>query len=211
MNDLKLVIYHPSLDLISDRTIRFLLKKTSSLAREIQAHEVFYLINTSQLDASEKQSIRDRIRRDLNHIPAYYVEKIEKGSIELTITVTAFALWLLQTTVGQSLADAWKTTNFHKHLVKYLSRDLRRKTIETNVESAVNNWQIDRFIVERVRKEIDDDGNIVVTVFLSTPQPLEEKIKLEERKIDVNFIIQNSKKIVKDIGTKKLKKSRKRK
>lgn len=196
MNNLRIVLYHPTLDLVSDRTFRELLKKLSSLSREIQAQEALFLINSSFLEPSEKQSIRDRIRPDLDHIPAYYVEKIQKGSLEVTISMTAFAIWLLQATVGKSIEEAWKRTKFHQWLIDYLSSERRKDTIERNVDAVINNWSMDRFLVESVQKEIDENEDICVFVLLKTFDVLEEDIRERNIKVDVELIIENGRKLI---------------
>jgi len=128
MNNLRIRLYHQKLDLLSDRTFRALLKRLSALSREIQTQEVLHFVNNSRLlELREKQSINDRIKPSLNHIPSYYIEKIEKGSLEIVLALTAFALWLLQQTVGETIKEAWKKTQFHKELVDYLSSDFRKK------------------------------------------------------------------------------------
>ncbi|EGS7961791.1 hypothetical protein I4S89_003666, partial [Vibrio cholerae] len=71
MKNIKFKIYHPTLDLVSDRTLRSILKKFSTLLREIQYQEVFFLINHSNITKSEKQSLQDRLKGPLNHIDAY--------------------------------------------------------------------------------------------------------------------------------------------
>ena len=73
-------IYHPELDVISDQTLRSILKKFSILTREIQYQEVMHLISVAEISPSEKQSMRDRLKRPLHHIDGYYFRKIEKGS-----------------------------------------------------------------------------------------------------------------------------------
>ena len=197
MNNLKLTVYHPSLDLISDRTFRFLLKKLSSLSREIQTAEVLYLINQSDLSASEKQSLRDRVQPPLEHIPAYYIENVRIGSIEVAVALTAVGIWLLQTTIGKSVEEAWKKTRMHEYIIQYLSSDKRRNVIQENVDSVVGNWPVDRFLVERIEKEIDSDGDISVKVFLRTPEELEKV--LEKQKVDVEFVVNQGKKKILEI------------
>ncbi|MFM5144087.1 hypothetical protein ACEUA0_16510 [Aeromonas veronii] len=121
MKDIYFKIYHPTLDLVSDRTFRSILKKFSSVIREIQYQEVMVLVNQSDLSPSEKKSIRDKLKGKLNHIDAYYIEKIERGSITITGLVTTAALGLLAVTVGESVKEAWKKSEFHKSLVEYFA------------------------------------------------------------------------------------------
>jgi len=64
-----------------------------------------------------------RITPQVNHISAYYVEELYKGSFEITLTITAAILWLLQNTIGESVKEAWKKTEWHEMMVDYLSTD----------------------------------------------------------------------------------------
>ncbi len=169
MKDIYFKIYHPTLDLVSDRTFRSILKKFSSVIREIQYQEVMVLINQSDLSPSEKQSIRDKLKGKLNHIDAYYIEKIERGSITISGLVTTAALGLLAVTIGESVKEAWKQSQFHKSLVEYLTSDItREKQIERNVDRVFEAWNFDGFILESVEKEQMDDGSIEIAININT-------------------------------------------
>jgi hypothetical protein len=141
--------------------------------------------------------LRDRVQPPLEHIPAYYIENVRIGSIEVAVALTAVGIWLLQTTIGKSVEEAWKKTRMHEYIIQYLSSDKRRNVIQENVDSVVGNWPVDRFLVERIEKEIDSDGDISVKVFLRTPEELEKV--LEKQKVDVEFVVNQGKKKILEI------------
>ncbi|MGL6407381.1 hypothetical protein ACSZM7_15435 [Aeromonas veronii] len=189
MKDIYFKIYHPTLDLVSDRTFRSILKKFSSVIREIQYQEVMVLVNQSDLSPSEKQSIRDKLKGKLNHIDAYYIEKIERGSITITGLVTTAALGLLAVTVGESVKEAWKKSEFHKSLVEYLTMDLtREKQIERNVDRVFEAWNFDGFVLESVEKEQMPDGSIEIAININTDPWLSKHIEDNLTRDDVDTL-----------------------
>ncbi|HFQ5078408.1 TPA: hypothetical protein ACGUUY_004261 [Vibrio vulnificus] len=190
MKDIYFKIYHPTLDLVSDRTFRSILKKFSSVIREIQYQEVMVLVNQSDLSPSEKQSIRDKLKGKLNHIDAYYIEKIERGSIIITGLVTTAALGLLTLTVGESVKEAWKKSEFHKSLVEYLTMDLtREKQIERNVDRVFEAWNFDGFVLESVEKEQMPDGSIEIAININTDPWLSKHIEDNLTRDDVDTLL----------------------
>ena len=190
MKDIYFKIYHPTLDIVSDRTFRSILKKFSSVVREIQYQEVMVLVNQSDLSPSEKQSIRDKLKGKLNHIDAYYIEKIERGSITITGLVTTAALDLLAVTVGESVKEAWKKSEFHKSLVEYLTMDLtREKQIERNVDRVFDAWNFDGFVLESVEKEQMPDGSIEIAININTDPWLSKHIEDNLTRDDVDALL----------------------
>lgn len=190
MKDIYFKIYHPTLDIVSDRTFRSILKRFSSVVREIQYQEVMVLVNQSDLSPSEKQSIRDKLKGKLNHIDAYYIEKIERGSITITGLVTTAALGLLAVTVGESVKEAWKKSEFHKSLVEYLTMDLtREKQIERNVDRVFGAWNFDGFVLESVEKEQMPDGSIEIAININTDPWLSKHIEDNLTRDDVDALL----------------------
>ncbi|MCL1122014.1 hypothetical protein N7V09_14225 [Shewanella seohaensis] len=163
------------------------MKKFSKLLREIQYQEVFYLINSSDLSPPEKQSLRDRLKAPLNHIDAYYVRRIEKGSILIESALTASALWLLVNTLGESIKEAWKLSEFHHRLVDYLSKPkVRRVVIDRCFDRVFEAWNFDGFIIDEIEKK-DDGEDLIVKVKLKTEHNLQIHIdqNLQEQNIEL--------------------------
>lgn len=196
MKNVNFVFYHPHLDLISDRTIRSLLKRISTILREIQYQEVAYLIRSSETTPSQKQSLRDRLDGQLNHIEAYYLERLERGSLTLTVTLTAFGIWLLQQTIGESIKEAWQQSNMHKELVAYLSGPQRKEVLDKNIDRVLDGWTFDNYVIEDVNKTTDDRGELTVRVDLSTPPQIQKRIEENSGPVTIDSIIEDSQRII---------------
>lgn len=194
MKNITFEIYHPDLNIVSDRTLRGLLKKLSSLLREIQYQEVFYLINNSSISPSEKQSLRDKLKGPLHHIDAYYFERIEKGSILIGGTLTAVGLWLLKNTIGESVKEAWKQSEMHQNLVDYLSKPKERKEVlDRNIDKVIDAWDFESFLIENIEKSENED-NLTVRINLTTDPMLKKHVKENIKQIDTDLVLSELKK-----------------
>lgn len=196
MKNVKFIFYHPHLDLLSDRTIRSLLKKISTILREIQYQEVAYLIKSSDIAPSQKQSLRDRLEGQLNHIEAYYLDRLERGSLTLTVILTSFGVWLLQQTIGESIKEAWQQSNMHKELVAYLSGPQRKDVLDRNIDRVLDGWTFDNYVIEDVNKKVDEQGDLTVRVDLSTPIQIQRRIENNSGPVTIDSIIEDSNKII---------------
>ena len=199
MNNVNFVFYHPDLDLLSDRTFRSLLKKISAVLREIQYQEAIYLINSFDATPPQRQSMRDRIRGQASNIEAYYIQKLERGSVTLTVSLTAVGLWILQNTIGESIKEAWQKSAMHKDLVSYLSGEKRKDILDRNIDAVLGGWTLDSYLIENMEKTIDSDGDLNVRIDLSTPRSTIERIKHNSGVITVEGIISESIKLSKEL------------
>lgn len=138
--------------------------------------------------------MRDRLKGQLNHIEAYYLERLEKGSIELTITLTAFGVWLLQQTIGESIKEAWLKSDMHKDLVDYLSSDRRKVVLDRNIDTVLSGWRFDNYTIDDMNKVVDDQGDINVKVILGTPFEVTRRIESNSGIVNLDSIISESKK-----------------
>lgn len=169
MKDLKIVLYHPQLAFISDRSFRSLLKKLSSVVREFQHQEIQYLVDSFEISDSQKQSLNDKMKHSFSHIEAYYFEKYERGSIELAISVTAVGIWLLQITIGESIKVAYLRSELHHRILEYLSSsDERKEFLDHNIDRVFDSWRFDQFNVEHIEKSLDDAENPQMKINLSS-------------------------------------------
>ncbi|WP_462158917.1 hypothetical protein [Pseudoalteromonas sp. GB56] len=190
MKNITFEIYHPDLDIVSDRTLRSILKKFSSLLREIQYQEVFHFINSSDLSPSQKQSLRDRLKGPLNHIDAYYVERIEKGSILIVGALTATGLWLLKNTIGESIKEAWKQSEMHSNLVDYLSKPkVRDEVVDRCIDRVFDAWNFEGFVIESIEKEKNGE-DLKVRINLDTDPILKQHVKENVHEVNVEFLLQ---------------------
>lgn len=196
MKNLKLNFYHPDLDIISDRTLRSLLKKISTIAKEIQYQEVFYIVNQSQASGSEKQSLRDRLKGPLHHNEAYYVEKIERGSLTITVIVSSAGIWLLQQTIGESIKEAWLQSEMHKNLVAYLTSPTRKTIIDRNIDVVLGGMTFDNYVIEDVQKIDVDNDTHMANISLTTPYRVRERIGRNSGVVTIDSIIADSEQII---------------
>lgn len=195
MKNIQFKFYHPDLNVVSDRTLRSLLKKISTLSREIQYQEVMYLINNSDLHANEKQSLRDKLNAPLNHIHAYYVDKIERGSIEIILSLSACALWLLDKTIGETIKDAWKRTDLNQSLLDYLLKGNHRQTIiNRNIDRVLDAWSFDGFLIDNIEKTTPTPDELIINVNLKTEANIAAHLKENFHKVDTDFLISELKK-----------------
>jgi hypothetical protein len=197
MNNVEFEVYHPTLHLVSDRTFRSLLKKLSALTREVQAQEVLYLIRTSKLSSKEQQSLRDRLAPQFSHITGYYLEDVKRSSLTLTVMLTGVGITILQNTLGKTVEDAWRQSDFHIKLLAYLSSPRKRKQVlKRDIDLVVNNWKLDTFVVEDTSVKTDKNGDLKVRVDLSSPELSFSEIEQRSRKIDVEYAIENGQRLL---------------
>jgi hypothetical protein len=196
MKNLKLNFYHPDLDIISDRTLRSLLKKISTIAKEIQYQEVSFIINQSQASGPEKQSLRDRLKGPLHHNEAYYVEKIERGSLTITVIVSSVGIWLLQQTIGESVKEAWLQSEMHKNLVAYLTSPTRKTIIDRNIDVVLGGMTFDNYVIEDVQKIDVDKDTHMANISLTTPYRVRERIERNSGVVTIDSIIADSEQII---------------
>ena len=180
MKDVYLRFYHPSIKALSDKTFRNFLKDISKAVREAHVSEVITLIETSELPLNEMQSLRDRLRHQLETDQCYYIESFKKGSIEFTIAASAVSIWLLQTTIGESVKEAYMQSRMHKRIVKYLQRGKRDKLLAERIEDNIRRkGRVGRFGIEGTKKTATT-RKIVITVNLNTPPELLEQMELPQ-------------------------------
>jgi len=190
MQELSISIYHPTLSIWSDHTFRSILKKTSSLMREIQYQEVMHLINTADLTPSEKQSLRDKLKGPLNHVDSYYVEKIERGSLTITALAAGAGFFILQSTIGESIKDAWKQVEMHKKIVDYLSKPLvRQPVLDRNFDRVFDAWNFNGFLIDGVEKTESEDC-VNYNIVLRTDESVQEHIDAHYKKMTSSAVVQ---------------------
>lgn len=123
MARIKVEINYQDIHVISDRTARELLKELSKAIRWAQRSEVNRVLHSAPLERAQIQSLNDRLDHKLEAIPAYYLERLEEGSLKGTFIVSAFGLWLLQNTVGETVKEAWLAYDVHQTIISYIEDD----------------------------------------------------------------------------------------
>ena len=189
MQELSIRIYHPTLSIWSDHTFRSILKKFSSLMREIQYQEVMYLINSSNLTPSEKQSLRDKLKGPLNHVDSYYVEKVERGSLTITAIAAGAGFALLQCTLGESVKEAWKQVDMHKQIVDYLSKPLfRQPVLDRNFDRVFDAWNFSGFLIDGVEKT-ETEESVEYRINLKTDVTVQQHIDTHHKKMTSSVVV----------------------
>jgi len=75
-----------------------------------------------ELDPVAVDAARHRLRNV--DFGGFRLTGTRQGSLIADLGVVALAYWLLKTTIGASVKEAWTQTDSHKKLVEWLSRDL---------------------------------------------------------------------------------------
>jgi hypothetical protein len=187
--DIHLNIIHNEIRNISDRTLQMLLKGLSKVLRLAQREEIDYLINIFEATEGQKQSLRDRMHKKITSAASYDLLRLEKGSIELVIALTAVGVWLLQTTLGESIKDAWTQTKAHKKIVDFLKSGDRNKRIADRILQLLHEKNVykGRFIIQSVKMECDNFGKRTLTIQLKTPDDLQKQ--LPDSQINGDFVL----------------------
>lgn len=144
--EVRIRFYFPDLRFISDRTFRETLKFASQRIHAIHRQEIDHIIDLFELTDRQRQSIRDRLSHTIDHIPNYYIETIERGSLTIAMVLSASVYFLLQKTMGKTIEEAWTKTNFHHRLVQYLSTPLLAKTkSQTSSQDSIHTEEGERW------------------------------------------------------------------
>ena len=179
MSSLVVKVEYADLPFISDRTARSILKDLSKAVRQAQTIEVEQLLRTANVGRRDRQSINDRLRRPLQEGAVYYVEELRAGSLQSTITMSAFALWLLNITVGETIKDAWRAAPIHQAVIDYIEKD-RSDEFPRILVRALRDRKLltGRAFVVDVTVE-QEDGDTIIHVFVAS-EP-EAEIEAEKR------------------------------
>lgn len=95
MQRLHLHLRHETFADISDRSARQILKSLSKAVRAAQLSDARDFIFSLDLDYSLLRSMEDHLTSEAERIPAYYLERLEKGSLVLWAVVSAGPLAFL--------------------------------------------------------------------------------------------------------------------
>lgn len=194
MRNLNVTIYHPSLSDLSDRTFRSLLKEVSRRLNRIHREEVSYLIDSFSIANSQRQSLRDRVEHKLSEIPNYYVRQVKRSSLTLAVMFTGVAIWALQNTIGKSIEEAWKQSDAHRQIVKYLTTDLRERRIEELIHQQFpEGGIITSFRIVEVSFDRKPGGDLNANIEIESPVEIETKVR---PLIDSAFVVRRGRSIM---------------
>ncbi|MEA3010749.1 MAG: hypothetical protein QOJ91_2441 [Sphingomonadales bacterium] len=114
---------HKEFEDLSERSIRQFMRKVATAVRQAQLQELNDFVFAQELDYSVQRSIADRLANASRDAPAYYVERIEKGSLTAVFTVGAV---LLAALVRQPVIDLIDDEHGRRTLLKNLKRYVKR-------------------------------------------------------------------------------------
>jgi hypothetical protein len=87
MQHLYVHLQHDGIEYISDRSARQFLKNLGKAIRSAQVAELRDFISSLDLEYSQLQAMQDQVDNHAELFPAYYVEKLQKGSLTATVLV----------------------------------------------------------------------------------------------------------------------------
>jgi hypothetical protein len=116
MKKVVLDFHHKEFEDLSDRSIRQFMRKVATAVRHAQLRQLNSFIFA--------QDIADRLKNASRDAPAFYVEKIEKGSLTAVFTVGAVILAALVREPAIDLVDdEARRRTLLKNLKRYVKRD----------------------------------------------------------------------------------------
>lgn len=189
MGRIEVEINYQDIHVVSDRTARELLKELSKAIRWAQRSEVARVLYSAPIGRAQIQSLNDRLDHRLEVIPAYYLERLEEGSLKGKIIVSAFGLWLLQNTVGETIKEAWLAYDVHQAIIAYI-KDERPKTFPEFLYDELKDRrllsgraQISGYDVEK------DGGDVLIRVSIRTNPECEIEM---DRRIESDQVVENA-------------------
>lgn len=194
MNNVIIKLYQPELEVISDRTFRFILKKLSTIARNIQKYELLNIIDSCNLDDDKKNVFLEYLNPKLEHMEGFYLVKIERGSLNILTNMTEVAKKLLITSAEEKIKESEILLMLYKSLQDRLSNGngifLEKKDV---IENIVRETSFDRFEIENVEIVPNEDKDIIITIILITNKEVDSSINKEKISYEYVFSLLNKK------------------
>jgi len=168
MKSVELNFHHKEFDDLSDRSIRQFMRKVSTAVRQAQLRELSDFIFAQDLDYREKRAIADRLANASREAPAYYVERIEKGSLNAIFAASAFLVAaLVRKPVIELIDDKPRRRALLKNLRGYVKRDWAPQVADAIADELAGRELGSRVIARRIRVK-EKISKIVVDVKLAT-------------------------------------------
>lgn len=175
MRPLRFVIRHKEMHLISDRSARRVLKTVGKAVRRAQVEELTrFVFKDLDLDYSRTRALADQINNQAELHPAFYLEKLKRGSLILAgvASVTLIGV-LVRDLINRAVDDDADRQHVLSRLKDYLVRDWSRnvaKLVAADLKerglgnhTAVSDCKIKSTEAETVLRmefetTLDDDG-----------------------------------------------------
>lgn len=181
-SDIAIIIYHPDLGILSDRTFRQLLKKISKACRKVLSNEIREILHELDLSDRERQSLNDQVKNKLKHSETYYVEQLSRNSTEITIVLTGLGYFLLANTIGETIKDAWRESNAYQKLKDLLLKDWRVNTTPKIIENQFSGESLAPFFIGDFNTHVEEE-NTFVEFQLGTYKDEEGRERTFEKKL----------------------------
>lgn len=179
MASLVVKVEYADLPFISDRTARSILKDLSKAVRQAQATEVELILRAAKVGRRDRQSINDRLHRPIQEGAVYYVEELKAGSLESTVTISAFSLWLLSATVGETIKDAWKAAPVHQAVIEYIEHNRSNEFPKILTETLENRELLTGRAMIVDISVTQKEGGTIINIFVASDPDAE--IEVEKR------------------------------
>lgn len=163
MQNLNLRLYHETFGPISDRSARQILKMLGKSLRMAQMATLENFIYSLDLSHSDTRSLIDTLHAHTAEIPAYNVQKLEKGSLSLMV-VSGVGLAMLLAEQGQARG---LSKTFFRKLGKFLKKDYATETADHAIADLRNRGLGNDIVADEV-KVVPDGKDIEVRVELKT-------------------------------------------
>ncbi len=167
MKSVKLKFYHPDFDLLSDRSVRQFLKKVGTEVRDAQLSQARDFVLSLDLEYRYQQSILDRLTNASESVPAYFVERIRRGSLEAVFIISAGVIGpMVFGTVLQALDDVDRESTL-KRLRKFMRKRWNSGLVEDVIDRLSDRELVNHVVVDDV-KVIEKKSGTVIDVTLTT-------------------------------------------
>ncbi|NQE64292.1 hypothetical protein [Caulobacter sp. RHG1] len=163
MQNLNLRLHHETFGPISDRSARQILKMLSKSLRMAQMTTLENFIYSLELSHSDTRSLIDTLHGHAAEIPAYNVQKLQKGSLELLV-ISGVGLVMLLAEHGQSRG---LPKTFFRKLGKFLKKDYATETADHAITDLRNRGLGNDVVADDV-EVVPDGKDIEVRVELKT-------------------------------------------
>ncbi len=120
--DIKFSMYFPSSRGLSYQVLDSILSEIAKTVRKIERKELDFFLRKFS-DAQLPQVTRDAIEFRFRQIDVrrhLTISSVRSGSIELTILAAGTAYWVIDKTLGETLKDAWKSSELNRQLIDLL-------------------------------------------------------------------------------------------
>lgn len=110
------VVIHIQEEEIESRTLTRVLRGVDAYFHGLERQNVSELANEFGIPPVIRDATLERIRKFRGrHIR---IERVEAGTLTVTVAIVAISVWLLNRTVGESVKEGWKRTDAHTAMSK---------------------------------------------------------------------------------------------